>query len=105
MEIFVTTREGRQIALKIDEGCGLMTTLRDADVGIAGTCGGAASCGTCHVTIDAAWAYLLPAPGEDEADMLEALAEASPLPPHSRLSCQIVASAALNGLRLTIPEE
>ncbi len=101
----VTTREGRELTLEVAAGAALMYALRDADIGIAGTCGGAASCGTCHVEIDPAWVARLTPPCEEEADMLEALSEVTQIGPCSRLSCQIVADTALDGLVLTIAAE
>ena len=79
-----------------------MDTLRDADTGIEGTCGGAMSCGTCHVYVDPSWADRLPPKGEDEAAMLEAISDFVELRPSSRLSCQIAIDDSLDGLRLEI---
>ena len=103
--ITVTTRDGRELRLDVASAPSLMPPLRDADAGIAGTCGGAASCGTCHVIVDAGWIDRLPPPGEDEADMLDALADVIAIGPGSRLSCQIQPTAALDGLLLTIGPE
>lgn len=69
--------------------------------GIAADCGGSLTCATCHVMVDEAWASKLPAPSADELSMLEMTA--APREKHSRLSCQIVATAELDGLRITLP--
>jgi ferredoxin, 2Fe-2S len=69
--------------------------------GIAADCGGSLTCATCHVMVDEAWLGQLPAPSADELSMLEMTA--SPRLPSSRLSCQLVATAALDGLRITLP--
>lgn len=69
--------------------------------GIAADCGGSLTCATCHVIVDPAWASKLPPPSADEQSMLQMTA--SPREQHSRLSCQIVASAELDGLRITLP--
>jgi len=57
------------------------------------------ACGTCHVYVDPDWfARLVPA-REDEEAMLDQLLHARP---NSRLSCQVLWEAALDGLRLTL---
>ena len=64
------------------------------------TCGGALACAECHVLIDPEWVAKVPPPREDELDKLDEL----PLIfENSRLSCQIIWSDDLDGLRLTIP--
>ena len=95
-------REGVERELDALSGCSLMDSLRDANTGVDGTCGGAMSCGTCHVYVDEAWAERLPPKSEDEAAMLEAIAEIVTVKPTSRLSCQIPMSDALAGLVLEI---
>ena len=60
------------------------------------------SCATCHVIVDADWFAKTGAPGEDEVDMLDL---AFGLAQTSRLGCQIEMSDALDGLRVTIPED
>ena len=71
--------------------------------GIAGECGGAPSCATCHVYVDDAWTGKVGGPADHtEAELLEAAASA--VKPASRLSCQIVMSDALDGLVVHMPE-
>jgi len=71
--------------------------------GIAGECGGAPSCATCHVYVDAAWTERVGGPTNDaEAELLQAAA--CEVKPSSRLSCQIVMSDALDGLVVHMPE-
>ena len=83
-------------------GDSLMKAAVDANVkGIEADCGGSLTCATCHVIVDPAWASKLPPPSADELSMLEMTA--SPREQHSRLSCQIVANAELDGLRITMP--
>ena len=102
VDVVVTGRDGSAQRLQATSGCALMDSLRDADTGIEGTCGGAMSCGTCHVYMDPAWADRLPPKGEDEAAMLEAISDFVELRPTSRLSCQIPMDEALDGLQLEI---
>jgi len=71
--------------------------------GIAGECGGAPSCATCHVYVDAAWTAKVGGPaGAAEAELLEAAA--CEVTAASRLSCQIVMTDALDGLVVRLPE-
>lgn len=101
--IHVTLADGQKRDIEAVAGT-LMEALRDADVGIEGVCGGMLSCGTCHVYVaDTSKEKLAAGPGEDEADMLEAMADVMPVTPHSRLSCQIGVSDTLDGLEIVIP--
>lgn len=68
---------------------------------IAADCGGSLICATCHVYVDAAWTDKLPAPSADELAMLEMTAAERTA--HSRLSCQIVLTAQLDGLCIALP--
>ncbi len=101
-DVRVTLRDGSQCSLDAADGESLMEVLRNADAGVDGTCGGACSCGTCHVYIDEAWAGRLPAKTEDEAMMLEALAEFVALKPTSRLACQIALTSEFKGITVTV---
>lgn len=103
--IHVTDRAGVRHAVEAAAGERLMFVLRDqADLPVEGLCGGCMVCGTCHVYVDAAWAARLPAPQSEELDMLASLGQF--VAGRSRLSCQIEASAACDGLELMLaPEE
>ena len=70
--------------------------------GIVGECGGSAMCATCHVYVDGAWVDKLAPPLANEIEMLECTA--AERRPQSRLSCQIKASAALDGLVVRLPD-
>jgi 2Fe-2S ferredoxin len=69
--------------------------------GILGDCGGSCSCATCHVYIDPAWLDKLPAIGKDEEMMLECALDVQE---NSRLSCQIIMQAELDGIVVRTPE-
>lgn len=72
--------------------------------GIVGECGGGLACATCHCYVDAAWAAKAGGPSsQDETDMLESTA--AEVRPESRLSCQIVMTADLDGLVVHLPEK
>lgn len=71
--------------------------------GIVGECGGGLSCATCHCYVDDAWADKVGAPAsQDELDLLEGVSAERKAT--SRLSCQIVMSADLDGLVIHLPE-
>lgn len=88
--------------VKARPGSSLMQAAVDAGVGgIAADCGGSLSCGTCHVYVAEAWVDQLPAPGADEQAMLEGVA--AERRPGSRLSCQLLLTAAHDGLTVELP--
>jgi ferredoxin, 2Fe-2S len=89
------------IELKIGQSI-MQGATRAGVEGIAADCGGSLTCATCHIYVDEAWLDKLPAPSADELSMLEMTA--SPRLPNSRLSCQLVASAALEGLKISLPQ-
>ena len=68
---------------------------------IEGACEGSLACATCHVIVEAAWFGRLPPPTADEDDMLDL---AVGLETHSRLGCQLVMTAALDGLVVRLPK-
>ncbi|MGB6102812.1 MAG: 2Fe-2S iron-sulfur cluster-binding protein [Pusillimonas sp.] len=95
MRITVIDEGGAAHELAVQEGESVMQAIRDAGVDIAAQCGGCCSCATCHVYVDETWMNRLPPPSEDESAMLELAMEWRP---ESRLSCQVNASPALDGL-------
>ncbi|UVO55745.1 2Fe-2S iron-sulfur cluster-binding protein [Sphingomonas sp. SUN039] len=71
--------------------------------GIVGECGGGLACATCHCYVDEAWLAKTGGPSsQDETDMLDSTS--AEVKPSSRLSCQIVLSAELDGLIVHLPE-
>ena len=100
--IIFTKPDGTEENITVETGVTVMEAGRDAGLGIEGTCGGSLSCATCHVILDVDWFVKVGAPDDDEADMLDL---AFGLSQTSRLGCQSEMSDALNGLRVSIPEE
>ena len=101
--IIVIRPDGARRDLAVAEGASLMqgATAQGLD-GIVAECGGNAMCATCHVYVDEAWAGRLPPLSEDEDALLDgAAAERRPT---SRLSCQILATDALDGLVVRLPD-
>lgn len=99
MKIKVVDHDGAHHELDALEGWRVMEIIRDWDLPIKAECGGACACATCHVYVDAEWLGRLPDKTDEELDQLEILAERKP---NSRLSCQMLMSAELNGLRVTL---
>ncbi len=83
------------------EGLSLMEVAKANGVeGILADCGGACSCATCHVFVDAGWMDRVGPPDDVEFAMLDMVADVAQ--ENSRLSCQIKLSAALDGLTVTV---
>jgi ferredoxin, 2Fe-2S len=93
---------GNEHAVDIADGLSIMEgAVKNMVAGIDADCGGACACATCMVYVPEDWRDRLPAKDSTEQAMLEFC-------PHvdesSRLSCQIKVTAALDGLRLKVPE-
>jgi ferredoxin, 2Fe-2S len=82
--------------------------IRDAAIengieGIIGACGGNGMCATCHGYLEESFLTKVPNVEEDEEAMLEeAKAEVKS---NSRLTCQVLMSAELEGMRVTFPAQ
>lgn len=100
--IEVTDRNGSVVEVDASNSNNLMEILRDAGLGIDGTCGGMCACGTCHVHILDEGGLKLSEPAEDEADMLLALADVVEITATSRLACQINLAPEASGIKVQI---
>ena len=95
--------DGSTTEVNAPVGESLMEAAIDHDVpGIVAECGGACSCATCHVYLDAAWGDRLPPPDPMEDGMLDCVLDRAPT---SRLSCQIRVDEWMDGLRVRVPAE
>lgn len=102
-KLIVITRDGTEHEITGDTGLTVMENIREAGFDeLLALCGGCCSCATCHVHVDAAFADHLPPLGEDENDLLDSTSDRDT---HSRLSCQIPFSEAMDGLRVRIAAE
>lgn len=102
MKIIATDREGGVHEIEGIDGWQVMELLRDAGLDIKAECGGACSCATCHVYVDADWLAKLEEKTDEETDMLDL---AFDVQDNSRLSCQIIFNDELDGLKLTLAPE
>lgn len=101
MKINVVDRSGKAHVLEADEGEPLVNALSFANL-VEATCGGCCSCATCQVYVDERWLPMLPAPADDEGQLLPELLHSQP---NSRLACQIAMAAALDGIHLIVAPE
>ena len=99
MKIYVTDPAGTEHELEALEGWRIMEIIKDYGLPLKAECGGACCCATCHVYVDPEWVDKLYPMREDEVDMLD---EAIDVEDNSRLSCQILMSEDLDGLKVTI---
>lgn len=94
--------DGTEQAVEANIGDTLMATAKAHGVaGIEAECGGSMVCGTCHVYAEGEGYAVVGAPSEMEAEMLDYALSPEPT---SRLSCQIVVSAQMDGLEFRVPE-
>ncbi len=102
-KLIVVTREGEEQEITGESGLSVMEVIRDAGIDeILALCGGCCSCATCHVHVDPEFVSKLAPMSEDENDLLDSSDHRTDA---SRLSCQLVMSDSLDGLRITIAPE
>lgn len=88
--------------VEAENGISVMEAAKNNDVpGIDADCFGACACATCHVYVDPAWLEKTGERSTMENDMLE-IAEG--VKANSRLACQIMIDASLDGLTVRMPE-
>ena len=101
--LYVTDTANKDVAVTGETGLSVMEIIRGAGFeDLVAACGGGCSCATCHVVVDPAWAEKAGRPSAEEQDLLDGSAKVEPT---SRLSCQIVMSQALDGLKVRIVQE
>ena len=102
LKVVVTDVDGVvQVMENVSPGESLMELARANSVaGVAGDCGGACACATCHVYVDGAWFEKVGPADDIELSMLEMVADVQK--PNSRLSCQIKVTPELDGVEVTV---
>ena len=102
-QIIVINQSGEESTVEAVEGRTLMETIRDGGFDeLLALCGGCCSCATCHVHVDPDWFGKIGARGRDEDDLLDT---SDHKVENSRLSCQILYTAEMDGLRVQIAPE
>ena len=99
MKIIVTDQEGAVHELEGLDGWRVMEVIRDWGLNVKAECGGSCTCATCHVWVDEEWYGKLPPASDDEEDLIFSTLDQKPT---SRLSCQILLSDELDGLKVTL---
>jgi len=100
--LHITTATGETQGVDATVGTTMMEVLQAAGL-VEGTCGGAASCGTCHVYFENK--TIAGERTEDEGYMLEGLEDFVDIREGSRLSCQLKVSEEHEGLKIEIAPE
>ena len=91
-----------EVVVDATDGESVMRAAQQNGVrGIAADCGGCLSCATCHIYIAEDWIDRLEPASEDEVAVLEIAIDPQP---NSRLSCQVIVSASIEGLTVMVPE-
>lgn len=95
----VVDRSGGSHIVEGLDGWRVMEIIRDQGLPIKGECGGACACATCHVYVAPEWLDKLVPPTDEEIDRLDGAFEVTE---QSRLACQILMRADLDGLIVTL---
>ena len=95
--------EGNSKTIEVENGLSVMEgAIQNNSPGIDADCGGSMACATCHVYVDEQWFDKIPKAEEAEVDMIDMAFDPKK---NSRLSCQIIISDELDGLKVTTPEK
>lgn len=102
-KITYITSENETHTIDVDNGLTVMEGAVQNNIpGIDADCGGGMACATCHVYVTEDWFDKLPKKEDGEEDMLDMAYEPKK---NSRLSCQIIVSDELDGLKVNIPSK
>ena len=102
-KITFNTHDNNSHAVDIQNGLSVMEGAIQNDIpGIDADCGGSMACATCHVYVEEKWLDKLSKPEEAEVDMIDMAFEPKK---NSRLSCQLIVSDELDGLKVTTPSQ
>jgi 2Fe-2S ferredoxin len=95
--------QGNSKTIEVENGLTVMEGAIQNDIpGIDADCGGSMACATCHVYVEEKWFNKLPKAEDAEIDMIDMAVEPKK---NSRLSCQLIVSDELEGLKVTTPEK
>lgn len=102
-KVTFVTHDGVTKTAEEPDGVSVMQAAQNAGIGgIVAECGGSMMCATCHVYVRDPWLAKLPDMTATESEMLTMTV--SERRASSRLSCQIVLGAALDGITVDLPE-
>ena len=95
--------QGNSKTIDVENGLTVMEGAIQNDIpGIDADCGGSMACATCHVYVEEKWFNKLPKAEEAEVDMIDMAYEPKK---NSRLSCQLIVTDELDGLKVTTPTQ
>ena len=95
--------QGNSKTIEVENGLTVMEGAIQNDIpGIDADCGGSMACATCHVYVEEKWFNKLPKAEEVEVDMIDMAYEPKK---NSRLSCQLIVTNELDGLKVTTPTQ
>jgi 2Fe-2S ferredoxin len=101
-QIICITPDGNRTELEVALGTSVMqAALAHGLAGLNADCGGACQCATCHVYVEKPWADQMPPLNDTEDAMLDCTGE--PRQPNSRLSCQLMVTAEMDGMVVQLP--
>ena len=99
----IVTRDGTERDVEARAGWSVMENIRDSGFDeLLALCGGCCSCATCHVHVDPDWLGKVGPRKPDEDDLLDTSDHKIET---SRLSCQILFTSELDGLRVQVAPE
>ena len=102
-KITYTDNKGNSKTIEVENGLTVMEGAIQNDIpGIDADCGGSMACATCHVYVEEKWLDKLTKAEDGEIDMIDMAVEPKK---NSRLSCQLIVSDELEGLKVTTPEK
>jgi 2Fe-2S ferredoxin len=101
VRIVYVDHAGEQTEVNAELGATVMlAAVRNGVVAIEGECGGACACATCHIYVPEAWRGVTGNASENEREMLECANDADD---RSRLGCQVVVTAEMDGMTVFTP--
>ena len=95
--------QGNSKTIEVENGLTVMEgAIQNNIPGIDADCGGSMACATCHVYVEEKWFNKLTKAEEAEVDMIDMAYEPKK---NSRLSCQLIVTDELDGLKVTTPAQ
>jgi 2Fe-2S ferredoxin len=95
--------QGNSKTIEVENGLTVMEGAIQNDIpGIDADCGGSMACATCHVYVEEKWLNKLSKAEEAEIDMIDMAYEPKK---NSRLSCQLIVTDELDGLKVVTPAQ
>ena len=95
--------QGNSKTIEVENGLTVMEGAVQNNIpGIDADCGGSMACATCHVYVEEKWLDKLPKADDGEIDMIDMAYEPKK---NSRLSCQLIVTDELDGLKVVTPAQ